>query len=160
MGQLIAIVVALLNPYTHHSWQGNSLYMQVYGKYFGSTAMNSFMGLCFILISTSVVMIGAIMVGSIFSLFTKKAKVYIFIGLFVMGVVFINWISMAAQNDHMRNAIKNADSFLHFIIGYGGTNVKVGDWNPTMPFVVAILTGIVCLLGSYAVMKHFKIKNE
>ncbi|MDC7953443.1 ABC transporter permease [Liquorilactobacillus mali] len=160
LGQLIAIVVALLNPYTHHSWQGNSLYMQVYGKYFGSTAMNSFMGLCFILISTSVVMLGAIMVGSIFSLFTKKAKVYIFIGLFVMGVVFINWISMATQNDHMRNAIKNADSFLHFIIGYGGANIQVGKWNPAMPFVVAILTGVVCLLGSYAVMKRFKIKNE
>lgn len=160
LGQLIGIVVGLLNPYTNHSWYGSSLYMQVYGKYFGSTAMNSFMGLCFILLSTSVVTVGAIMVGSIFSLFTKKARVYIFIGLFVMAVVFINWISAAVQNDYMLNIIKHTDSFLHFIVGYSGTNARVGAWNPTMPFIVAVLTGVVCLFGSYKIMELFKIKNE
>ncbi|MFT9004311.1 MAG: ABC transporter permease [Liquorilactobacillus hordei] len=160
LGQLIGIIFALLNPYMQHSWQESSMYMQVYGKYFGSTAMNSFMGLCFILLSTSVVTIGAIMVGSIFSLFTKKAKVYIFIGLCAMIVVLINWVSAAVQNDYMLHVIQGTNSFIHFIIGYSGASSHAGAWNPTMPFIVSILTGVICLIGSYAIMKLFKIKNE
>ncbi|KRM89991.1 hypothetical protein [Liquorilactobacillus cacaonum] len=159
LGQLLGIIISLLNPYTNHTWENGSMYMLLYGKYFTSSTTNSFLGLCFVLISTSVVTIIATFVGSFFSLFSKKTKVYTFIGFFVVGIVFINWIAIATQNQSAHVIMKNMGQMMTFIFGITPGNAD-GKWNPTMPFVTAIITGIIATFGSYKVTQKFKIKNE
>ncbi|KRL00472.1 hypothetical protein [Liquorilactobacillus capillatus] len=157
LSQTIAIIYFFLMRLilNGNRWEDYSLFMQVYGGFFKNTTIAYLVSFIFAILSAGVFSLSCILVGSIFSLFTKRQRRLIILALITLFIVGIATISNTYQHIAF-NAEPWFVNTLNFLVGYD----KGGTLNPTMPFIDMVLLGIIVCFGSLQVIKRFKIRNE
>ncbi|MFT8374052.1 MAG: ABC transporter permease, partial [Liquorilactobacillus satsumensis] len=159
LGQIVGILFTLLVPF-QDSWNRSSIYMEMYGKFFANPLLNILAALAFIILAAYVVALGGIFVGSIFTLFTRKQRVLIFVALATLNVVGVSFIASSASQDSFTGLARSILKLIYFLVGDASRNATLGSFDPTVPFIVFLLAGIVFCYGSRIVIAHFKLKSE
>lgn len=136
-------------------WQKASLYMMSYGKFAGAAIINQILAIIFSLLFAIALVLGADLIGSIFSLFPKKQKYLIGVALLTLGVVGLTALSnWSAQHQQQALAV------FGLLSGYSRQRAVHASLNPTMPFMELIGMIVISLLGTCLTFKHFQIRND
>ncbi|WP_051993382.1 hypothetical protein [Liquorilactobacillus sucicola] len=160
LGQVIGILYAFLLKLTLNgvSWEKFSLFMLIYGGFFKNTTVAYLVSFLFAILSSFVFSLTCILIGSVFSLFTKKQRRLIFLALITLFIVGI--VTIADSYDRYGFKVSfRIINMLNFLAGYD-QNSAGKTLNPTMPFIDLIVAGVLSSICSLWVMKHFKIRNE
>lgn len=137
----------------------NSAAWQLYGRFFQSASLNWLIWAVLVLVGSTVTVLLASVVGSCFSLLTKRVRRYVFLALAAAFFLGIRLIAMVMTGDAVVHFAIWLRNIIYFLIG-GTPNVGAGHFNPTVPFISLLVLCSAALVASYYVTQQFKIKNE
>lgn len=137
----------------------DSVTWDFYGHFFHSASLNWVVWVVLVFLGSTMMILLASVVGSCFSLLTKRVRRYVFLALAAAFFLSIRVIAMVATGDGIVHFAIWFRNFIYFLLG-GTPNTIGGHFNPTVPFISMLLVSLAALVAGYYVTQQFKIKNE
>lgn len=156
VGELINIIYGMLyNSFVTSKPTELFTFTALYGKYFSSGVANTVAVMVITLLFIFCIMVTGMLLGTILGLFSRRAQVMMIVGIPI--VLFILMVMLVILNNQSSLKLTWLPKFLMFMIGYDGSQTKVGSLTAFSPMISGSVYSLIVLLITYRLTLRLRV---